>query len=649
MRAPATLAHAEAAGIFGTVLLLYWATLAPDVVGHDGGQFQFVPYILGLAHQTGYPLYTLMGKLWTFIPWSNIAYRMNLFSAVFGALTVALVYLTVRQLSGRRWAALIGALSLAVCPAMWKWSTIAGVRSMSAFFPALVIWLAVKWQHAHRQGETATSRRLFVATALGFGFGLAHHRTIVFLVPGLLILILATDFRLLLRWRLLTAAIAALLLPQLLYLYLPLRAKTGVPFAQFFVNTWEDFWNLVLGSSEAAALLYPPPEGWLSRLALSGNEVLTQLGVVGVALAVIGLFWWCKTNLSLGAALVIFILSLSGFNMAWNTIIGGLDPVFLVPTWPAFAIAVGMGAKVILGWLEAVFSGRIRRLVPLSLSLLLCLSFLVRAYDAHTTAMALAASPLDSYRQGLDGGYRGRRLGMTGLPYVEPNAILVGEWEQITVFWYLQRVERINPEVQTEYPLTRLRQVLAEAGGRPVYAAARTRALLGRRLTMVGSLVKVLEQPETEMPSADAIRQSFNFGDQIGLRAYRFWDDRGRPQLNPPPTGDVLGLSLYWQALRRPDADYSVSVRLLTEEGKKVAQSDLRHPVLGLSPTSTWQPGQWVADYYELPTRGLASGCYHLAVILYAAEPEGFRNLPVTNAQGVRRGNMAILEATLQR
>ena len=44
-------------------LLLYFLTLAPDVVGHDAGEFQFVPYIFGIPHYTGYPLYLVLGKL----------------------------------------------------------------------------------------------------------------------------------------------------------------------------------------------------------------------------------------------------------------------------------------------------------------------------------------------------------------------------------------------------------------------------------------------------------------------------------------------------------------------------------------------------------------------------------------------------------
>ncbi len=70
--------------------VLYWRTLAPDVVGHDAGEFQFVPAIFGIPHGTGYPLYLLVGKAWSWLPLGSVAWRMNLLSALFGAGAVLL-------------------------------------------------------------------------------------------------------------------------------------------------------------------------------------------------------------------------------------------------------------------------------------------------------------------------------------------------------------------------------------------------------------------------------------------------------------------------------------------------------------------------------------------------------------------------------
>src|SRR4051812_34333959 len=71
-------------GIF--VLLIYGVTLCPSVGGGDSGELATVAYTLGIAHPPGYPLYTLFGKLFTTLPFGTVAWRVNLFSAVCGAL-----------------------------------------------------------------------------------------------------------------------------------------------------------------------------------------------------------------------------------------------------------------------------------------------------------------------------------------------------------------------------------------------------------------------------------------------------------------------------------------------------------------------------------------------------------------------------------
>src|SRR3954467_2461178 len=72
-------------------LALYLRTLAPAVLVGDSGEFQFTGYILGVPHPTGYPLYTLLSKIFTWLPVGDVAYRVNLSSAVYAALACGLV------------------------------------------------------------------------------------------------------------------------------------------------------------------------------------------------------------------------------------------------------------------------------------------------------------------------------------------------------------------------------------------------------------------------------------------------------------------------------------------------------------------------------------------------------------------------------
>ena len=73
--------------VFACSLLFYSLTLTPSLSfkSPDGNELATVAYQLGLAHSTGYPLYTWLGKLFTFIPLGDVAYRVNLMSAVLGA------------------------------------------------------------------------------------------------------------------------------------------------------------------------------------------------------------------------------------------------------------------------------------------------------------------------------------------------------------------------------------------------------------------------------------------------------------------------------------------------------------------------------------------------------------------------------------
>jgi hypothetical protein len=91
--------------IFTLALAVYNATLTPSLSykSPDGNELAMIPYILGLVHSTGYPLYTWLGKLFTYIPIGDVAHRMNLMSAVLGAAGVSILvaHITADSQGGR--------------------------------------------------------------------------------------------------------------------------------------------------------------------------------------------------------------------------------------------------------------------------------------------------------------------------------------------------------------------------------------------------------------------------------------------------------------------------------------------------------------------------------------------------------------------
>jgi hypothetical protein len=65
---------------------VYAAGAAPTIYVGDSGELVAAVATLGIPHPSGYPLYVLLGKLWTLaVPVGSIAYRMSLFSAATGA------------------------------------------------------------------------------------------------------------------------------------------------------------------------------------------------------------------------------------------------------------------------------------------------------------------------------------------------------------------------------------------------------------------------------------------------------------------------------------------------------------------------------------------------------------------------------------
>ena len=67
------------AGVFA----LYLLTLGTHVGRADTFEFQVVMPQLGIAHPTGYPLFILIGKVFSLLPLGSMAFRVNLLSAIF--------------------------------------------------------------------------------------------------------------------------------------------------------------------------------------------------------------------------------------------------------------------------------------------------------------------------------------------------------------------------------------------------------------------------------------------------------------------------------------------------------------------------------------------------------------------------------------
>src|SRR3989339_889483 len=208
--------------LFVFILSVYLLTLAPTIGFRDSGDMVTASYLLGISHPSGFPLYMLIGKAFSFMPVSEIAFRYNLMSALFGALAVILVFFSVKRLLKSSFISAIVSLMLAFSVTFWAYSIFAEKYSLYAFFAALLIWLVVNLR------EKTIPLIVFI-----LGLALTHHLAIVAFVLPVLFLLFLTGKKCYnpKKWLFLSLLF---LLPLLLYLYLPLRAsatplKWGTP------------------------------------------------------------------------------------------------------------------------------------------------------------------------------------------------------------------------------------------------------------------------------------------------------------------------------------------------------------------------------------------------------------------------------------
>src|SRR5262249_17472996 len=148
--------------------------------GGDSGEMIAVAAVTGVAHPPGFPLHTLLAKLFTLLPWGSFAARVNLLSAVCDAAAPSLLFAAVRISTGSAPPGVLSGLGFAFPPLVWRYAIQAEVFALNNLFAAALVLVSVLL--------AAPSPRPAVAIAGAFvlGLGLSNHHTLVlFGVPFL--------------------------------------------------------------------------------------------------------------------------------------------------------------------------------------------------------------------------------------------------------------------------------------------------------------------------------------------------------------------------------------------------------------------------------------------------------------------------------
>jgi hypothetical protein len=603
------------------VFVLYLRTIGQAVGEADTFEFQVVAPTLGIAHPTGYPLYILLGRLFSLLPLGTVAWRVNLTSAVFGTGAVLLLY----RLLGHPWwmpspqgnlntpdrargkagyaetelmrpIALLSALALAFSRVLWSQAVVAEVYGLNLLFVAGALTLTI----ALLQGQKGPRTVWMLAFLLGLS--LTNHLTMVLFFPAAGLALFLSHPRL--RWREWLIGLGLFLLGLSVYAYIPLRWPALHNGQQMGMG---EFLAYVTGRQFSGALqfhlLHDP-----NRYAILGRLLLEPFGWTGLLLAAIGLIWAIVRHLRLALVSIVAFLAYALYGMVYQ--VPDIS-VFLLPTHLLLALWIGLGAT---GLTRMAF--RLRPWasnIVLASFALLPLSRIWLNFPVVDQSKRVEAEPWGRY--------------VLGLP-LAPGAAVLADGEKFAPLYYLQKTEGLRPDLdlvvyftEAEYWADLMARLTA---GQSVYLARYLPHLEGFYLRSLGPLVEIGTEPMSDLP-AEAQPVGVKFGSEVELVAFTLeGDSQGRP---------LLHLTLYWRAGSTPQNDLEVRLRLVDEAGEVDWLSNGTRPVNDLYPTNGWPPDLFIADYHPVPlSPWLVPGRYRLEVGLFPRFSE--EGLPVEGETG---------------
>jgi len=317
------------------LFVVYAAGASRTIYVGDSGELVTAVHLLGIPHPSGYPLYVLLGKLWTLLlPVGSVAFRMSLFSAACAALTCGLLHLLGRRMALGTVPSLLGALLLAFSPSFWSQANIQRVYSLNALFVVAVTFLAWRWWQ----------RRDTLSLALAFlvcGLGASNHLFMAVYGACLGLFVVLSRPALLRRPAGLVVAMLAFAAGLLPYVYLPLRSRANPRLDWGNPETLQAFLDVVFRRGFWDRRWYESPMDLVAVALDYGHGLGAEMAWLGLGLAILGLAaGWRKHRIVLLSALVM------AANLATMALHGSRTDLFLWHRYyiPSFAMAALLAA-----------------------------------------------------------------------------------------------------------------------------------------------------------------------------------------------------------------------------------------------------------------------------------------------------------------
>jgi hypothetical protein len=430
--------------------IVYLLTLSPSMSGEeDQPELAAAAYVLGNSHPTGYPLFLLLGRVFSLLPLGDlrVIVKLNLMTALFCAAAVFVFYHLLLQLlrpnalglkSGAagpvdatvRTAAAAAALTFAFSKTYWTNALNLEVYGLHLLFLSVVVTLFVRSMRAEiDHGPGAPRVWMLFVYVLGLSF--AHHMMTVLLAPAFLWLYFSVHGFRAAAWLKMARGIPLFLLGLSAYLYLPIRAAVKP------VLNWGDpasahnFW-LHFSGHQYKAMMFASLDLPFQKLTLFIERFPGVFGYAPLLVAALGLVTLLlrERRLFLFSTLLFLGCLLYAINYDFD------DPNFYLNLQFATAVWVGAGLVAALRW----FSLRGRKgVTSRTPQIAIIAAFLVPAF------------PLAVHYRDLDesGNYAHEDFARNVLGPLEHGGVIVTNQSQYlsSVALYLQWVEGYRPDL----------------------------------------------------------------------------------------------------------------------------------------------------------------------------------------------------------
>ncbi len=550
--------------LLSLLIPLYWATLGRDVGSADTFEFQVTAPQLGIAHPTGYPLYLLLGKLWTLLlPFQSVAMRLNIGTAIYALIACVIVGWVAAKLFGRPLVGILVGVVFGLRPTFWSQAVAAEVYTLHAIFVAgaILLW---QMQLAKNLGKR------WALLAFWLGLGMTNHVTTVLLLPATAFLYLSQSESIASKIRALPKIIITALLPLLLYLYLPLRWQAVNGEAMGFGR----FFQWVTGSRFAGALQWG---AWLrdqARWGILGRFFLQEWGWVGLALIIVGFIYLLVHHRRFAIAL---FLTWSAFSFyCLNYYVPDLN-VFLLPAHLTMAITLGGCIPI----LDSILHKLSKAPEPLTaLSPFILLSLFIGVPQTFRQVDQSAPNELTTWATAI-----------LNAPLAK-NATILADSDKFPPLYYLQQAEGMRPDLEI--------MMLPDEGA--YRAALEQRVVIGQKVYLARFLPRlpyamrattplVEIAPEQPLIDVETVEPQFTV-EGIGLveSSLQLESDYGK---------NTAALSFTWRRLAAQPAPSQLVYLRWVSNGWATTPSS-QHPVNNSYPTAAWSADEVVNDFYLL-------------------------------------------------